>query len=59
MYSIKTAELEHRMTSSVRSGVETWTDVAISHVPLLDLGSLLTDQVPIALLDCELSKGRG
>ena len=39
------------MTSFMRSGIETWTEATISHVSLLDLGNILADQVPIALLD--------
>lgn len=41
------------MTPFVTSGIDTWTEVEISYVPLLDLCSLLTDEVPTALLDCE------
>lgn len=41
------------MTPFVTSGIDTWTEVEISYVPLLDLCSLLTDELPTALLDCE------
>lgn len=47
------------MRSLVMSGVETWTEVAIGHVSLLDVCIVLIDQVPIPLLDCKIFKGRG
>lgn len=47
------------MMSLMRSGVKIWPEVAVSHVPVLDLCIILIDQMPIALLDCDFSKDRG